>query len=234
MRRFILCLCLAICLSCFVCTTANAYSNDATIGSLTETNSKGMRFVYQTLPTKFHCVGDTTTFYKDFDMEIKLHGEEDGDFDSANMYGLEFFSIDNHTIKFGGVYTDIITASEGIATMDTTAFLAGFGAGYTNRKGVVGVEIAPYGQIGMCRYVTRYDDELTDDEESDWGLCYQGGLRGSLLFNLDPILIGASVGYIYYSQTYVTKTNDLHIDEVAEFHVTGSGATGGAYIGFLF
>lgn len=232
MKKLCLLLSLLLCLCFLVGPTTNAYCNDdnATIGSLTGTDNRtgGMRFVYQFLPVDTKYKNETTIFYKDINLELDLHGEDDFEFDTANMYGLEFFGIEGHRITFGGIYMDSLTASAESSKLRANAFMVGFGMGYTTKHDEpIRFEISPFGQIGGCRYVTTFDDEITDDEVSNWGLCWQGGIKGNLIFNINPFEIGVNTGYIYYSQNFVRKAKTTDIEEVAEFDVTGSGLTYG-------
>jgi hypothetical protein len=234
MKKLCLLLSLLICLSFLIGNTTKAYGqNDSVIVS--ENHSGGLRFVYQTLPVDAKYKNETTTFYKDLKLKLTIKGDYECEFDTASMYGLEFFKITNNKITFGGLYMDSLTASADGNELRANAFLAGFGMGYTtNHNNPVRFEISPFGQIGMCRYVTTFDEETMDDEVSDWGLCWQGGIKGNLILVLNPIEIGINAGYIYYSQNFVRNDKTIDIEEVAKFDVTGSGVTYGATIGCRF
>jgi len=235
-----LCLLLSI-LAClwFLIGSTNAYSNneDATIGSITGTDNRsgGMRFIYQFLPVDAKYKNHTTIFYKDINLKMDLRGDYECEFDTANMYGLEFFKINGHRITFGGLYMDSITASSEMSKLRANAFMVGFGMGYTTKHdNPIKLEISPSVQVGGCRYVTTFDDEITDDEVSDWGLCWQGGLRGSLIFVIDPFEFGVNAGYMYYSQNFERNNKTTDIEEVAEFDVTGSGISCGLTLAIDF
>lgn len=243
MKKLCLFLSLLICLCFLIGNSTNAYSVNTITSSteidvtLPDTNNGtgGMRLVYQILPIEAKYKNKTTTFYKDLNLKLEIQGDYECEFDTANMYGLEFFKINSNKITFGGLYMNTLTASADGNKLRANAFMAGFGMGYTtNGKGPIRFEISPFGQIGMCKYVTTFDEETMSDEVSDWGLCWQGGIKGNLILILNPLEIGVNAGYIYYSQNFVRNDKTPDIEEVAEFNVTGSGLTYGATIGYRF
>lgn len=208
---------------CF--STTNVYSN-----------SNGMRFIYQALPVNIGIKTKSTIFYKIINYQDVLYYTGKTEFDSADQYGLEFFKTDVTTITFGGIYiNDINKIGEG-NNFNSTSFLVGFGGGYTNKfKDAFRFEITPYGQIGMSQYTVDYDEENIADDESDWGFCWQGGVKGSLMVLLgDKLEIGVNAGYIYYRQNYVAENKDSYTEELTEYEITSSGPTFGATVGILF
>jgi len=83
----------------------------------------------------------------------------------------------------------------------------------------------------MGQYTIDYDEDISS-EKSDWGLCWQVGIKGGLVFILGKnVELGLNGGYVYYKQNYVKKISNSAIEEVSEFKTTASGPTFGLTLG---
>ena len=227
MKRSVLCIFIIIlCVSLFPTTG---------LTEITEKQNR-IRLTYSQLPTSGNTLkGESSKFEVGSD-------SIDIDYDSCQRFSIDMVKKDSGAAVGMGISYGLarwIQTEESYTTdIEAEEFKFGISFGFSSGTGLLSFELTPFGNLGLGKVTATENRSWAQESfESDWGLAWDAGLRGGVIFTTGHLEFGINVGYMISRLNFAYDDEDANTYDYSDdvnYTLSSDGPIFGVSLGVAF